>query len=75
MKLMSGSKFPKGIGIDFSGIMAETGTAVTNYKKGDEVYGILDVFKGKALFEYIFLWELSAVFYRNGVIVIVRSPK
>lgn len=53
MKLMSGSKFPKGIGIDFSGIVTETGAAVTQYKKGDEVFGILDVFKGDALAEYI----------------------
>jgi len=53
MKLMSGSKFPKGIGIDFSGIVEETGSAVNKYKKGDEVYGILDVFKGEALSEYI----------------------
>jgi len=53
MKLMSGSKFPKGIGIDFSGIVEQTGTAVNKFKKGDEVYGILDVFKGAALSEYI----------------------
>lgn len=53
MKLMSGNKFPKGIGIDFSGIVEETGNAVNKYKKGDEVYGILDVFKGEALSEYI----------------------
>lgn len=46
MKLMSGSNFPKGIGIDFSGVIAKTGTAVNNYKPGDEVFGILDVFKG-----------------------------
>lgn len=41
MKLMSGSKFPKGIGIDFSGIVEEPGTAVTKYHKDDEVFGIL----------------------------------
>ena len=57
MKLMSGSKFPKGIGIDFSGIVRETGGAVNKYKKGDEVYGILDVFKGEALSEYITVLE------------------
>lgn len=53
MKLMSGSKFPKGIGIDFSGIVEATGSAVNKYKKGDAVYGILDVFKGEALSEFI----------------------
>jgi len=53
MKLMSGSKFPKGMGIDFSGIVEATGKAVTKYKKGDEVFGLLDVFKGEALAEYI----------------------
>jgi len=57
MKLMSGSKFPKGIGIDFSGIVEETGTTITQYKKGDEVFGILDVFKGEALSEYIIATE------------------
>ena len=29
MKLMSGSKFPRGIGIDFSGIVEQTGSSVT----------------------------------------------
>jgi NADPH:quinone reductase-like Zn-dependent oxidoreductase len=57
MKLISGSKFPRGIGIDFSGIVEEIGSAVTQYKKGDEVYGILDVFKGEALSEYIIAAE------------------
>jgi NADPH:quinone reductase-like Zn-dependent oxidoreductase len=57
MKLMSGSKFPKGIGIDFSGIVEQIGSAVSKYKKGDEVYGILDVFKGEALSEYIIARE------------------
>jgi NADPH:quinone reductase-like Zn-dependent oxidoreductase len=57
MKLMSGSKFPKGIGIDFSGIVEAAGTAATKYNKGDEVFGILDVFKGGALSEYITVEE------------------
>ena len=53
MKLMSGSTFPRGIGIDFSGIVAEVGNAVTKYKKGDEVFGLLNIFKGAALAEYV----------------------
>ncbi|MGY3212030.1 NAD(P)-dependent alcohol dehydrogenase [Mucilaginibacter sp. HD30] len=57
MKLMSGSKFPRGTGIDFSGIVEATGSSVKNYKKGDEVFGLLDVFKGAALAEYILAEE------------------
>ncbi|MBE5320780.1 NAD(P)-dependent alcohol dehydrogenase [Pedobacter sp. MR2016-19] len=57
MKLMSGSKFPRGIGIDFSGIVEQTGSSVTQYQKGNEVFGILNVFKGEALAEYIVATE------------------
>lgn len=57
MKLMAGSKFPRGTGIDFSGIIKETGKTIKNYKKGDEVFGMLDVFKGAALAEYVILEE------------------
>lgn len=57
MKLMAGSRFPRGVGIDFSGIIENTGKAVTKFKKGDEVFGLLDVFKGAALAEYILAEE------------------
>jgi len=53
MKLMSGSKFPKGVGIDFSGIVENAGSDVTRFKAGDEVIGILDAFKGGALADYV----------------------
>lgn len=57
MKLMSGSTFPRGTGIDFSGIVEVTGSSIKQYKKGDEVFGLLDVFKGAALAEYIIAGE------------------
>ncbi|MBE9462203.1 NAD(P)-dependent alcohol dehydrogenase [Dyadobacter subterraneus] len=54
MKLMSGSKFPKHTGVDFAGIIEETGTAVTNFKKGDEVFGVgKNSMKEGALAEYV----------------------
>jgi NADPH:quinone reductase-like Zn-dependent oxidoreductase len=56
-KMMSGSKFPKGIGIDFSGIIEKTGSNISSFKKGDEVFGLLDAFKGDALAEYIVVRE------------------
>lgn len=50
MKLMSGSKFPKSVGIDFAGVV-EQGSG--KFKKGDEVFGIATLFKGGALAEYV----------------------
>jgi NADPH:quinone reductase-like Zn-dependent oxidoreductase len=53
MKMMSGSKFPKGVGIDFSGVVEAVGGAVSKCKKGDAVFGSVDQFKGGALAEYV----------------------
>lgn len=54
MKLMSGSKFPKHTGVDFAGIIEETGATVTSFKKGDEVFGVVkDSMKEGALAEYV----------------------
>lgn len=41
MTLMSGSKFPKHTGTDFSGIVEEIGPSVIGLKKGDEVFGVV----------------------------------
>jgi NADPH:quinone reductase-like Zn-dependent oxidoreductase len=57
MKLMSGSKFPKSLGIDFSGNVVTPGVDVSRFKKDDEVMGIMDVFKGGALAEYLVVKE------------------
>ncbi|MEO6849590.1 MAG: NAD(P)-dependent alcohol dehydrogenase [Mucilaginibacter sp.] len=57
MKLMSGSKFPKSIGIDFAGSVVTHGANINRFKEGDEVMGIMDVFKGGALAEYLVVKE------------------
>jgi NADPH:quinone reductase-like Zn-dependent oxidoreductase len=53
LKIITGKKFPKGIGFDFSGIIEKTGSNTANYKVGDAVFGTLDAMKGEALAEYI----------------------
>jgi NADPH:quinone reductase-like Zn-dependent oxidoreductase len=61
MKLMTGSKFPKGLGIDFSGTVEKAGSEVSTYKKGDSVFGLVEVFKGGALAEYVVVTEKAIV--------------
>ena len=54
MKLMSGSKFPKYTGVDFAGVIEETGSAVINVKSGDEIFGtVKNNMKEGALGEYV----------------------
>jgi NADPH:quinone reductase-like Zn-dependent oxidoreductase len=57
MKLLSGSSFPKGVGIDFAGIVSQVGSGVTRYQPGDAVFGFLEVFKGGALADYVVVTE------------------
>lgn len=57
VKLMSGSKFPKFVGCDFSGIVENTGNNTLNFKTGDEIFGICDPFKDGVLGEYLLVEE------------------
>jgi NADPH:quinone reductase-like Zn-dependent oxidoreductase len=53
MKLVAGSTFPKGVGIDFAGVVEAVGSAVAGFRPGEEVFGLVDLFKGGALAEYV----------------------
>lgn len=57
MKLMSGSKFPKPIGSDFSGIIEQVGSDIQNYKAGDAVFGVINPLKEGTLAEYVVVNE------------------
>jgi NADPH:quinone reductase-like Zn-dependent oxidoreductase len=47
LKFLTGSKFPRIFGTDFSGIVKETGRDVKQFKPGDRVYGMTSVFSRK----------------------------
>lgn len=53
MKMITGSKFPKGIAFDFAGIVEKKGESVTHFDLGNAVFGALEAMKGEALAEYI----------------------
>jgi NADPH:quinone reductase-like Zn-dependent oxidoreductase len=42
LKLIYGSRFPMKLGFDIAGEVEETGLAVTKFRKGDKVFGMLD---------------------------------
>lgn len=53
MKLMSGSRFPQFVGGEFSGVVQQTGPAVTGFAPGDEVFGFINAKRGGAIQEKI----------------------
>lgn len=57
MKIITGNRFPKILGADFSGKIVEVGSDVKKYKKGDEVFGLVDPLKGGAYQEFITVTE------------------
>jgi len=57
MKIITGSKFPKGIAFDFAGVVEKKGDLVTHFDLGNAVFGALEAMKGEALAEYIVVSE------------------
>lgn len=51
-KYILGSPFPIVLGYDVCGDVVETGTEISNFKKGDKVFGVLDNKYGGALAEF-----------------------
>lgn len=49
VKLLTGRKFPQGLGLEFAGIVEKVGSAATNYQVGDEVFGMAN----HSLAEYV----------------------
>lgn len=59
MKMVTGSKFPKGVAFDFAGMVEKTGSQ-SAFKVGDAVFGAMPAMKGEALAEYLVIAEQSA---------------
>jgi NADPH:quinone reductase-like Zn-dependent oxidoreductase len=46
LKVLTGNKFPKILGLDVAGEVVEVGSQVTGYQVGDAVYGSVELFGG-----------------------------
>lgn len=53
MKLMTGRKFPRGLGYDFAGVVRTVGSGVTRLKPGDEVLGAAPIKTSGAFAEVV----------------------
>ena len=53
MKMLSGSRFPRGLGHDFAGVVEAVGPGVERLKVGDEVQGATSIRQAGAFAEYI----------------------
>jgi NADPH:quinone reductase-like Zn-dependent oxidoreductase len=51
LKMLTGKKFPMGIGFDYSGIVSESNHS--KYKKGDKVFGMINGMQGVTFAEYL----------------------
>ncbi|MEZ2443528.1 NAD(P)-dependent alcohol dehydrogenase [Chitinophaga sp. RCC_12] len=57
VKLVTGKKFPKSVGCDFSGTIESIGQDIQKFKIGDDVFGVINPFKEGVLGEYILVTE------------------
>jgi len=61
MKIMTGNRFPRAMGFDFSGIVERVGSKVMRFRSGDEVFGTVPLKPSGAFSEKLITQEKLAV--------------
>jgi NADPH:quinone reductase-like Zn-dependent oxidoreductase len=60
LRLVSGHRFPRGLGHDFAGVVDAIGPQTSLHRVGDEVYGIRSIRQAGAFSEYLVVDEKKA---------------
>jgi NADPH:quinone reductase-like Zn-dependent oxidoreductase len=60
LRLVSGSRFPRGMGHDFAGVVDAVGPEATRCKLGDEVFGISGIRPAGAFADYLVISQEAA---------------
>lgn len=74
LRLVSGSRFPRGLGHDFAGVVDAIGPEVTRLKVGDEVFGIKGIREAGAFAEYLVI-AVHVAFSPSKLIACLFSPQ
>lgn len=61
MKMLSGYRFPRGLGHDFAGLIDAVGRGVERFKVGDEVFGLTSIRQAGAFAEFLVVDASNAV--------------
>jgi NADPH:quinone reductase-like Zn-dependent oxidoreductase len=67
MRAMTGRRFPRGVGHDFSGVIAQVGDGVSRLKVGDEVLGAARLQHAGAFAEFV-IADQKSVAHKPGTL-------
>ena len=67
LQILSGYNFPVRLGSDFAGVVEAVGQQVTQFKLGDEVYGMVSPVNGGAYAEYMAVSESALALKPNNM--------
>lgn len=72
MRAMTGRRFPRGVGYDFSGVIALVGDGVTRLKVGDEVLGAARLQHAGAFAEFV-IADQKSVAHKPGALTFAEA--